>query len=330
MTRLWPKNSGIDLNNEVAYLFFSTKDKFSNNLINKTNYSLCIDILNNHGQRILFKALLDELQILVLDLVELNLSVENIQVLNYKIVCDLINKSRRRFLQYLASYISDSSINVVVDLGSLAVNQYTNLVLSEYKIILQQLLVYMIFGSSAVNDYGLGFINYTVPSYYISILLETSVLHLGNLIICTIIDSCASLSKVSTFLNKYKLCNISYLSIRSLACFKNLLVYQNLIYSYIDYPKAIYNCRYRVLLLSSQGIVSKYIYCYRFKDISSLSSIQLGTIFFIELQDVIIPKLEQSLLILGKLVVYVLINLVANFFILIVKIITSRLYSRII
>lgn len=322
MTRLWPSYSGIDLNNEVAYLFFYTKNKFSNNLINNTNYHLYLDILNISAKKMLFQSLLDELEILVLDIVELDLSPKDIKYLSYKIVCDLVSRSERRFLKSIVSSKSDFDVNTG---HNFIINKYTNLVLSEYSNILQNLLIYVIFGSSLVPTNSLGFNCYNTPGSYISILLESSILQLSDLVTYMVLGGLANLSTVFTFLSKYRLCNPSYLSIRSLACFKNSLIYQNLIYLYIDYPKSIYNCRYRVLLISSQGIISRYVYIPRFEEISNFSSWQFLTIFFIEFQDLILPKFEKSLLTLCKFVIYILINLFTNFFILIIKVVTARL-----
>nr|YP_009244340.1 hypothetical protein Gvag_132 [Gelidium vagum]AMK96582.1 hypothetical protein Gvag_132 [Gelidium vagum] len=326
MTRLWPTNSGTDLNNEVAYLFFNIKNKFSNNLVNYTNFFLYIDLLNIHSKQILLKSILDELEVLILDVVELNLSPKNIKALNYKIVCDLIKKSKRRFLKCLADtkglFVKGICLNSFIE------DNYLSVIISEYKIIIQNLLIYIVFGSSSIQDTSLGFTCISTPSSYVAILLETSLIQLSNLVLYLVLDNYTSLLQISTFLNKYKLCNPCYLSIRSLAYFKNALAYQNLIYLYIDYPKSIYNSRYRVLLISSHGIIAKYIYSSRFEDMLNLSTGQFFTVFFIEIQDLIIPKVEKILLILGKIILYVFINLCSNFFILIIKIITSRLYTK--
>nr|YP_009546379.1 hypothetical protein [Gelidium gabrielsonii]AYO27727.1 hypothetical protein [Gelidium gabrielsonii] len=326
MTRLWPTNSGTDLNNEVAYLFFNIKNKFSNNLVNYTSFSLYTDLLNIRSKQVLFESFLDELEILILDIVELNLSPENIKALNYKIVCDLIKKSKKRFLESLVD--TKSIFKKYIPLNLFMEDNYFSLIISEYKIIIQKLLIYIVFGSSAIQDNSLGFTYASTPSSYIAILLETSLIQLSNLVLYLVLDSCTSLLQISAFLNEYKLCNPCYLSIRSLAYFKNVLTYQNLIYLYIDYPKSIYNSRYRVLLISSHGIIAKYIYSSRFEDMINLSTGQFFTILFIEIQDLIIPKLEEILLILGKIILYIFINLCSNSFILIIKIITSRLYIQ--
>ena len=326
MTRLWPKDSGIDLNNEVAYLFFSTKNKLFSNLNNCTNHNLYIDLLNVDGKRILLQTCLYELEILVLDIVELSLSPKNIQFLSYKISYDLINKSKRRFLSNFI--VGQSNLKSYVCDNSLVMDSYVNLIVSEYKIILYNLLIYIIFGSSAVQDNSIIFTYESTPSYYVSILLETFLVQFSNIVVYIILDSFSTLFDMHYFLSHSKLCNKSYLSIRSLAYFKNSLSYQKLIYSYIRYPQLVYNCRCCVLLISSSGIVSKYIYSTRFKEMLNLSPLQLFTVFLIELQDLVIPRLEFIFLVFGKIVLYIFINLFTNSFIIIVKMVVARFYSK--
>lgn len=326
MTRLWPKDSGTDLNNEVAYLFFSTRNKLSNNLVNCTNHNLYIDLLNIYGKRILLQTCLYELEILILDIVELNLDPQNIQLLVYKISCDLINKSQKRFLLNIAP--GSNHLKSFIHEHNFTVDSYINLIISEYKILLYNLLIYIIFGSSAIQDSSIAFTYESIPSCYVSILLETFLVQFGNLVIYVILDNFSTLFDIHYFLSTFKLCNKSYLSIRSLAYFKNSLSYQKLIYLYIQYPQLVYNCRSRVLLISSYGIISKYIYSTRFQEMLNLSSLQLFIVFLIELQDLVVPKLESVFLMLGKIVLYIFINLFANSFIIIVKMVVARFYSK--
>ena len=101
MITYWPHKQGIRLNNEVANLFFHTRQKIADSLLNQTNYKLYIDILDNTFRRRLLSAVLTELEILILDIVELDLSVINIKLLNYKILYDLTQKSLQNFLSIL-------------------------------------------------------------------------------------------------------------------------------------------------------------------------------------------------------------------------------------
>ncbi len=122
-----------------------------------------------------------------------------------------------------------------------------------------------------------------------------------------------------SFLSNYRLCNNNYISTRSIALFKNKLIWQNLIYLYINQPKIIYNSRYQVWLISSNGLITKYIYASRVDDFIKLTKTKLVFLILIEIQDLLIPKIEKLLLILSKLTLYIIINILGNSTIFVVR-----------
>nr|YP_010196689.1 hypothetical protein LKZ11_pgp190 [Gracilaria cliftonii]UAD84493.1 hypothetical protein [Gracilaria cliftonii] len=306
MVNYWPYKQGICLNHEVAYLFAHIKQKFSKNLSNNTKDYLYIDILNNSVKHKLFSIVLVELEILVLDLVELNVSLHSIQILKDKIFYDLIQKVVAHFL-----------IECGVDSASIILIQskrytYLQVTLLEYKWLLENLLTYLIFGSMYINNYIFAFDQKYTPIKHVEILLENVMIQVSNLAIFMILENLKSLSNIITFLKKNKLCNISYISIRSLASFRNNLFYQNLLYLYVIQPKYIYSNRYKVCLISHQGLIARYIYAYRLEEFIQLSYLQLIIITLIELQDFMIPKFERFLFVLVKLLLYIFINVLGN------------------
>lgn len=315
----WPHDQGISLNSEVANLFFSTRQKFSDNLRNQTNYSLYIDILDKVLTKHLFSIVLTELEILILDIVELDLSLKHINMLNYKILYDLIQRSLNNFLLYL----DDSSYIVI----SCKINNYLDLVLSEHKLLLEYFLTYVIFGSSAISDKVFPFNNLYTPKEYVAILLENLIIQVSNLIIFSILDSMQSLANITAFIRMHSLCNPSYLSIRSLALFRNTLTAQKFIYWYIQKPKEIYSSRYKTWLISTNGLVCKYISVVRLEDLSRLSNIQLVFILFIEIQDLVIPQTEKLLLIFSKIIIYIFVNFLGNSIIFCIRTVLAGIHN---
>nr|YP_010199107.1 hypothetical protein LK225_pgp189 [Crassiphycus usneoides]UAD88556.1 hypothetical protein [Crassiphycus usneoides] len=306
MVNYWPYKQGIYLNHKVAYLFAHIKQKFSKNLSNHTKDYLYTDILSNSIKHKLFSIVLVELEILVLDLVELNVSLHSIQILKDKIFYDLIQKVVAHFL--IECSVDSSSI-ILIQSKRYAYLQFT---LLEYKWLLENLLTYLIFGSMYINNYIFAFDQKHTPIKHVEILLENVMIQISNLAVFMILENLKSLSNIITFLKKNKLCNRSYVSIRSLASFRNNLFYQNLLYLYFIQPKYIYSNRYKVCLISHKGLVARYIYAYRLEDFIQLSYLQLIIITLIELQDFIIPKCEKFLLVLVRLVLYVFINILVN------------------
>ena len=185
----------------------------------------------------------------------------------------------------------------------------------------------MIFGSSSITSKLFVFNQLNTPKEHVSILLENLIIQISNLVVYTILDNLQSLAKITSFIQNYSLCNISYMSIRSLALFRNSLVIQNLVYMYIYKPKEIYNSRYKVWLISSHGLISKYISIARIDDFSKLSNMQLAFILFIEVQDLLIPQLEKLLLILSKVILYVFISFLGNSIIFCTRVVLSAIHN---
>ena len=103
MIRYWPEKSGVDLNKEVVNLFKYIYCKLDNNLHNNTSSILSIDIINFQVKREFLRVILYELEILVLDIIELDLTVEELQTLTKKITIDLIKKSIDNFYLIIQS-----------------------------------------------------------------------------------------------------------------------------------------------------------------------------------------------------------------------------------
>nr|YP_010985869.1 hypothetical protein RMF00_pgp150 [Grateloupia asiatica]WOL36787.1 hypothetical protein [Grateloupia asiatica] len=321
MVEYWPNKQGIQLNNEVARLFLTTKKKFSHNLVNTTHTQLYIDILDNSSRHKLFSTILTQLELLILDIIELDLSTNHIKLLNYKILCDLNQKSLNSFITMLE--LKNNSIKFIDQPEYF----YSRRLLLEHRLILEHLLIYLTFGSSYVSCQSFAFNNQKTPRKHVAILLENLIIQVGNSVIFMVFESLKSLSNIIDFFIHNQLCNSIFMSTRSLALFHNNLIWQNIIYFYITQPRIIYNGRYQIWLINSSGIDTKYIHISRLNDLPKLSTPKLLSIFLIEIQDLILPKIEKFLLVLSKILLYILIHILGNSAIFIIRIITSSLYG---
>nr|YP_008144747.1 Ycf55 [Grateloupia taiwanensis]AGO19957.1 Ycf55 [Grateloupia taiwanensis] len=320
MVEYWPNKQGIQLNNEVARLFLTTKQKFSHNLVNTTNTQLYTDILDNSSRHKLFSTILVQLELLILDIIELDLSTNHIKLLNYKILCDLNQKSLNSFIKMLR--FKNNPIKFIDQPEYF----YSRRLLSEHRLILEHLLIYLTFGSSYVTCQSFIFNNQKTPKKHVAILLENLIIHVSNSVIFMLFESLKSLSNILDFLIHHQLCNPIFTSTRSLALFRNSLIWQNITYFYITQPRIIYNGRYQIWLINS-GIQTKYIHISRLNDLPKLSTLKLLSIFLIEIQDLLLPKIENFLLILSRILLYILIHILGNSAIFIIRIITSNLYG---
>jgi hypothetical protein len=291
MIRYWPEKPGVDLNKEVVSLFKYIYCKLDSNLHNNTSSILSIDIINFQVKRELFRVILYELEILVLDIIELDLTVEELKALTEKITIDLIKKSIDNF--YLI--IQSSSLN----------NNTNNLEkFCDSNLFIDNLLIYLVFGSKSFLPNNHLFLDINVPLKYIEILLDNLIIQIANIVFFHCIFNQLSLSSLLTFLVSHKLCNNTYISIKSLATFRNNLIWQDLINYYLIKPKILYTNRYQIWLLTPNGLTCKYIYSCRDNDFYKLDNLQMLVISWLELQDFLLPKINGICLNSYKILIY--------------------------
>jgi hypothetical protein len=70
--------------------------------------------------------------------------------------------------------------------------------------------------------------------------------------------------------------------------------------TYIQRPVDLYNNRYEILILRTNGIYCRTIYANRSKEIAYLNNFSLLAITFIELRDFIVNRLDEIIYFLSK------------------------------
>jgi len=302
----WPNQQSLKLNLAVANLFIQTYKKFSLNLNNQTIKNLPLDILKNIIKKKLFEEILIELEILILDIIELNLNPKQIKELNNQILFNLINKVMKKFINRLKIKEVNNRINFY--------SQHNQLFFHEHSKIIENLLVYIIFGSHTLNYKFFAFHKSKTPIYHVKCLLENSIIQISNFIIFNFLENYQSIDNISSFLITKDICNLKYKSIRDISNFRNNIISNNLINIYIYYPQNIYCNKYEIWLFSSKGLIYKYIYCNRAQDYIKLSNLQISSIIYLELQDFILPKINNCIILLGRLMIYILIEIISKSF----------------
>lgn len=321
MIKYWPNKESIDLNHAVVNLFITTKKKFIYNLSNNTNYYLYIDLLNNTNKERLFRITLKELEKLILDIIQLNPNKNQLTKLSYKILFNITNKISKKFL-----YLINQDNNIYLSkINNKNIYKYNYLVAKENNLLINNLLIYFIFGASLIDDKLFIFNKLYTPHKHVQILFENFIIQTSNLTLYYIFHQSSSLSQIIKFIQNNQLSNYSYLSTRSIILFLNNLNWQNIIYKYINQPKAIYSSRYQVWLISNEGIITKYIYTYRLEDIKKMGYTKTFFLCCLEIKDILIPKIEKIIIIIGKYFLYILINLLGNIMILIIRAVISYL-----
>ena len=91
-----------------------------------------------------------------------------------------------------------------------------------------------------------------------------------------------------------------FLSLRNFERFKNNLSWQLITKIYIKRPIDLYNNRYGIFVLRTNGIDYRTIYANRSKDLNSLNNISLLTLMFIELRDFASSRIDEAIYLLSK------------------------------
>ena len=311
MVKYWPTQPSIYLNNSIVDLFIETEKKFVLIKQNKSNQYLYIDILSNTSRNILFKYIINNLKKLVLDLIEINLNPGKIIRIN--------NKIRDVFIREISTKFSNELKNKNIQ------NNTTKKFYKNHKDLMEHLLIYLVFGSSSIKEDIFIFPPLYTPYNHVKILLENFIIEMANNVIENIIINLNYSSNINIFLKNQNICNKLYSSNRSIVLFLNNIKWQNFLQSYIYEVKCFYSERQQVWLLSSQGIITKYIHVSDIKKINKLDQLKVAFLVWLEAKDLAIPKTEKLLVQLAKYFLYSSLNLISNILLIIIKIVVFYL-----
>nr|WMP11747.1 Ycf55 [Laurencia australis]WMP11958.1 Ycf55 [Laurencia australis] len=305
MIKYWPSQQSIKLNNAIVELFLVTEKKFAYNLINNTKYYLYIDILNNKNKRILFKIILREFKNLLLNLIEINVSQKQLNYLNNKIFIIFIQTTLMKFKPNIK--YQKKSKNITIEF-----NNY---------FLIKELITYLIFGSAKISTNTFSFDPIYTPYKHVQILFENFIVESANLIIKNIMEELGNSASIYTFLKEENKFNQLYTSNRSIILFLNNLKVQETINFYIYRTKSLYNEREQVWLISSKGIITKYIPISNIEGLKTLNEVQAIFLFWLEIKDLTIPKIERVIIQIGKYITYFIVNFLSNLIILLIRVI---------
>jgi len=126
-------------------------------------------------------------------------------------------------------------------------------------------------------------------------LVDHMVLEISN---CVVYFSIVKFSSVHAF--RQTLYRSKFLSLRNFERFKNNLDWQLITKTYIQRPVDLYNNRYEILILRTNGVYCRTIYANRSKEIAYLNSFSLLTITLVELRDFLVNRLDEIIYFLSK------------------------------
>lgn len=306
MITYWPSKQSINLNAAVSNIFTQTYQKLLLDLCNKTNRCTPLDVFNKYIKRQILLELLIELEILVVDIIELNISIHELKQLNNQVLLYLINTTGKRLLDFLESHEANFSLSFRL--------QYNRLFFHEHSNGASIVLTYLIFGSENVSEDVFPFKNNKTPVYHVKALFENMLMQISNTVAFNLLENSRSITRIDSLIRHKGAIYYRHQSIRAMSNFKNSLISNNLINFYIYYPQNVYCGKYTVHLLSTKGIIRRYIYFNRSYEYIKLSNSQLVSVTYLEIKDFIAPRLNQFIALIGKLMIYVFAEIISRNF----------------
>lgn len=184
---------------------------------------------------------------------------------------------------------------VKISLGVLKKSLYTKNLLKDIELIFQ-VPFYILLEPNSSIFYLLYYPVYSSASdSFIEALMDNLILEISN---CVIYFSILKFSSVYAF--RQTLYRSKFLSLRNFERFKNNLSWQLITKIYIKRPIDLYNNRYGIFVLRTNGIDYRTIYANRSKDLNSLNNISLLTLMFIELRDFASSRIDEAIYLLSK------------------------------
>ena len=142
---------------------------------------------------------------------------------------------------------------------------------------------------------------------FIEALIDNMVLEISN---CIVYFCLVKFSSVYAF--RQNLYRSKFLSLRNFERFKNNLNWQLLTKIYLQRPIDLYNNRYEIFLLRTNGIYCRTIYANRSKQIQYFSNLSLVPLTIVELRDFLVSRLDETIYFVSKGVRFTLTSVVGQ------------------
>ncbi len=195
----------------------------------------------------------------------------------------LIKKTGEDFLANKYGYKVD------INLLELKKSLYTENVLSDAEILFQ--IPFYALSNPRSSKFRLVYypVYNSASPFFIEALVDNLILVISNCIVYFII-----LKFSSVYAFRQTLYRSQFLSLRNFERFKNNLSWQAQIHKYIHRPLNLYNNRYTIYVLRTQGIYSRNIYANLSKEINTLGKLPLLTILFVEIRDFTTSRFDET------------------------------------
>lgn len=301
--------SSIIITNHPLNSHELTLTKLQNSVDNLTGKIQAIDILKNNIKKELLITILQEWQEIIREIKQLKLEEKELGEKTNTFIKELWQNSVLKFLgRYLPNNNPDSSpknlelVNLTISQGEI-INNNQQLTLP----FLKELIFYEVNKKPIIIDtisYNYG---EEASQEIEEIILQNSVITMANSIIEFVLNQFAD----DPILKK-KLFKPELKSSRKVAMFRNNLVWQYRLEKYWQNPKNIFEDQYEMLKLNHEGIISCQITHPRYQELNTIQGIPWGVTILIELRDSLSKGVKSLGDSLGKLLVYLLTEVIGK------------------
>ncbi|TRU28471.1 MAG: DUF3685 domain-containing protein [Microcystis aeruginosa Ma_MB_S_20031200_S102] len=290
----------------VSAVFESTLAVIRSPLINKTNVTFEIDILQDSRKRELLYVVLDEIRKNVDEMRYLQVSKGELTSRLNLIVSDIWQKATQKFLEINAlpsAKINEIKLNEIIQEEREAIQTE---ILNKIPFILD-LFSYLLYEDSLTID-GVEYrANAPETIARAEILLQNLIHNIANAVTVIILNNFSEYEKV-----KQKLYRTEFLVSRELAKVRNELSWKYRLQQYWQEPKYIFESQYQLFHYVDGEIQSLAIYSPRQEELDSLTGIAWLVSIALELRDSLSPRLRAFFRVVGKGVVYILIQVIGR------------------
>ncbi|HEY9596193.1 MAG TPA: DUF3685 domain-containing protein [Cyanophyceae cyanobacterium] len=277
-----------------------TLTKLQSGLSNFTGFVLEIDILAEAKRRDLIYIILQKFEDILNDLRFSQVTPEQLPQKRSRLLLDLWQVSLTEFFgNYYTLPIENQDFEVVKVLLSNA--PIVQLSILERIPFVVELLSHQLFEASLIID-NVSYSTQTPEAIErAELLLQNLILQIANAVIQPLLNEFADIEIIKqTFYDR------RLISSREIARFRNNLSWRYRFSQFLDEPRAIFESRYDLLVLTDTGIKQTSIYAPRRQELEKLRGIQLAVTLAYEARDAIAPRLRATIAWLGRGVVYVL------------------------
>jgi DNA-binding NarL/FixJ family response regulator len=335
--------NSLATNNLQAVLFDTAATKLQSNLVNLTGETLEIDIFRLTKKRELISVILQKLQNVLDEIRSAQLPLEELSEKRSAIIRDLWQTVIADFFGKYYALRRDQA-NVSIDMGGVSQQKAgamegnetfmlppSSMLFSEGKerlevvpILLQemdfvqssildkiQLVVefwaHLVFQTPLIIDNASYLPGSPEAMLRAQAILENLVIQLANGVVQPLLNNFADLEEI-----KQKFYDGELISTREIERFRNDLSWKYRIERFFGEPKAIFESRFLLLILTERGIQKISIYAPRNVELAQLSGIQLVVTLMLETRDAITPRIRSIVAFLGRGIVYVLTQVIGR------------------